>query len=190
MKYCSKCGAVVEQKIPAGDNRHRYVCNSCHTIHYENPCIIAGCLPVYQDQVLLCKRAIEPRYGLWTLPAGFMENGESTEQAALRETLEEANAQVVIRSLYTMTSILHVDQVQMIYLADMPEPKFSISDESLEVELFRESEIPWDALAFPTITNALKFYFSDRKTGQFPLRHLEMSRSDAGELYCELGTHQ
>lgn len=190
MKYCSNCGAAVEQKIPAGDNRHRYVCNNCHSIHYENPCIIAGCLPVYEDQVLLCKRAIEPRYGLWTLPAGFMENGESTEQAALRETLEEANAQVVIRSLYTMTSILHVDQVQMIYLADMPEAKFDISDESLEVALFREHEIPWNALAFPTITNALKFYFSDRKTGQFPLRHLAMSRSDEGELCCVLGTHQ
>ncbi|WP_036544380.1 NUDIX hydrolase [Nitrincola lacisaponensis] len=190
MKYCSNCGAVVEQKIPAGDNRHRYVCGHCHTVHYENPCIIAGCLPVYQDQVLLCKRAIEPRYGLWTLPAGFMENGESTEQAALRETLEEANAVVKIRSLYTLTSILHVDQVQMIYLADLPTPEFSISEESLEVRLFTEADIPWDQLAFPTIRNALQFYFSDRKTGHFPLRHLALSQGPQGELCCELGTHQ
>ncbi|KDE40317.1 MutT/nudix family protein [Nitrincola lacisaponensis] len=145
---------------------------------------------MYQDQVLLCKRAIEPRYGLWTLPAGFMENGESTEQAALRETLEEANAVVKIRSLYTLTSILHVDQVQMIYLADLPTPEFSISEESLEVRLFTEADIPWDQLAFPTIRNALQFYFSDRKTGHFPLRHLALSQGPQGELCCELGTHQ
>lgn len=190
MKYCSQCGAQVQQQIPPGDNRHRYVCSNCHTIHYENPRVIAGCLPVYGDQVLLCKRAIEPRYGLWTLPAGFMENGESTEQAARRETLEEANAQVQIRSLYTLTSILHVDQVQMIYLADLMEPEFSASEESLEVRLFREEEIPWDSLAFPTITNALRFYFSDRRHGHFPLRHLELSRTAAGELQCQRGTHQ
>lgn len=190
MKYCSKCGAVVEQKIPPGDNRHRYVCNACHTIHYENPRIIAGCLPVYHNQVLLCRRAIEPRYGLWTLPAGFMENGESTEQAALRETLEEANATVMIRSLYTVTSILHVDQVQMIYLAELPTPSFSSSEESLEVRLFNEEDIPWDKLAFPTIKNALKFYFHDRKTGQFPLRHIALSLGNEGELCSEMGTHQ
>ncbi|KAA0876492.1 NUDIX hydrolase [Nitrincola tapanii] len=190
MKYCSQCGQAVTQKIPAGDNRHRYVCDHCHTIHYENPRIIAGCLPVYQNQVLLCRRAIEPRYGLWTLPAGFMENGESTEQAALRETLEEANAEVVIRKLYTLTSILHVDQVQMIYLADLPEPIFSASEESLEVRLFSEEEIPWQELAFPTIGNALRFYFADRKTGDFPLRHLHLDRGADGTVNCELGTHQ
>lgn len=190
MKFCSQCGANVSHKIPAGDNRHRYVCDHCHTVHYENPRIIAGCLPIYKNQVLLCKRAIEPRYGLWTLPAGFMENGESTEQAALRETYEEANAKVHIEKLYTLTSILHVDQVQIIYLATLPEPKFSVSEESLEVKLFSEDEIPWDELAFPTITNALRFYFEDRKEGIFPMRHLQIGRNASGEWYCELGSHQ
>ncbi len=124
MNFCSRCGEAVQLKIPAGDNRPRYICDSCGTIHYENPRIIAGCLPVYGTQVLLCRRAIEPRLGYWTLPAGFMENGESTEQAARRETQEEACAEVEIQSLYTLTSIVHVNQVQLIYLAELNAPEF------------------------------------------------------------------
>lgn len=174
MKFCSECSHPVTIKIPAGDNRPRHVCDQCGTIHYQNPNIIAGCLPVYGDKVLLCKRAIEPRYGYWTLPAGFMENGESTEQAALRETLEEAHARVELDSLYTVTSILHVNQVQMIYLAQLPQPEYASGEESLEVELFSEEEIPWDDLAFETIRNALEFYFADRRSGNFPLRHLTL----------------
>ncbi|MGB0733400.1 MAG: NUDIX hydrolase, partial [Pontibacterium sp.] len=111
MKFCGNCGAKTIQEIPTGDNRVRSVCHNCDTIHYENPKIIAGCLPVFEDKVLLCKRAIEPRLGFWTLPAGFMENGESTEEGAIRETLEEAACTVKVDKLYTMTSILHVNQV-------------------------------------------------------------------------------
>lgn len=175
MKFCSECGHPVKIKVPAGDNRPRHVCTHCETIHYFNPRIIAGCLPIYEDKVLLCKRAIEPRYGLWTLPAGYMENGESTEDAALRETVEESCAQVDISHLYTLTSIVHVNQVQMIYMANMPIPEFGPSEESLEVRLFSEDEIPWDELAFETITTILKLYFADRKTGKFPLRHVEIN---------------
>ncbi|TCK04930.1 NUDIX hydrolase [Marinobacterium mangrovicola] len=174
MNYCSQCGESVEIGIPPGDNRERHICPACGTIHYHNPRIIAGCLPVYGDKVLLCKRAIEPRLGYWTLPAGFMENGESTEDAARRETREEACTEVQMQSLYTLTSILHVNQVQMIYLAQMPEPTFGPSEESLEVELFSEEEIPWDQLAFETIRMVLNLYFEDRKKQHFPLRHVEI----------------
>lgn len=176
MKYCSHCGDSLYTAIPEGDNRERHICGGCGTIHYQNPRIIAGCLPVFEDKVLLCRRAIEPRLGYWTLPAGFMENGESTEQAALRETYEEALATVEIRQLYTVTSILHVNQVQMFYLAHMATPDFGPTSESLEVALFSEEEIPWQDLAFKTIHNALRFYFDDRKSGIFPLRHVELNR--------------
>ena len=152
MNFCSHCGERVSLRVPEGDNRPRHVCESCGRIHYQNPRIIAGCLPVYGDQVLLCRRAIEPRYGYWTLPAGFMENGESTEQAALRETLEEAQARVQLKQLYTLTSIIHVNQVQLIYLAELERPEFGISNETLESRLFSEDEIPWDQLAFTTIS--------------------------------------
>lgn len=175
MKYCSDCAGNLSLSIPDGDNRPRFVCDSCGMIHYQNPKVVAGCLPYYQDKVLLCKRAIEPRRGFWTLPAGFMENAESTAEGALRETREEANAEVTIKQLYTLTSILHVNQVQLIYLAEMIEPKFSISSESLEVALFSEEEIPWNELAFATIHNALEFYFADRKKGIFPLHEVVLN---------------
>lgn len=186
MNFCSHCGNSVHIAIPEGDNRPRHICDSCGTIHYQNPRIIAGCLPVYEDKVLLCRRAIEPRLGFWTLPAGFMENGESTEEAALRETYEEAVAEVEIQSLYTVTSILHVNQVQMFYLAHMSKPEFDISSESLEVALFAEDEIPWDELAFQTIRNALNFYFDDRKHGKFPLRHISLDASDIQKFRDQL----
>ncbi|WP_210396489.1 NUDIX hydrolase [Motiliproteus sediminis] len=175
MKFCSLCGAGVRFEIPTGDNRPRYLCSSCDTIHYQNPNIIAGCLPVYQDQILLCKRAIEPRHGLWTLPAGFMENGETTREAAIRETREEACAEVELQQLYTLTSIPHINQVQMIYLARLPSPLFAAGDETLEAGLFSEADIPWDQLAFQTIRNALRFYFADRKQGVFPLHHVDLA---------------
>ena len=186
MNFCSHCGNSVHVAIPEGDNRPRHICDSCGTIHYQNPRIIAGCLPVYEDKVLLCRRAIEPRLGFWTLPAGFMENGESTEEAALRETYEEAVAEVEIQSLYTVTSILHVNQVQMFYLAHMPKAEFDISSESLEVALFAEDEIPWDELAFQTIRNALRFYFDDRKRGEYPLRHVSLDASDIQKFRDQL----
>jgi len=185
MNFCSECGQPVSVEVPAGDNRPRHVCHACETIHYSNPNIIAGCLPVYQEEyILLCKRAIEPRIGYWTLPAGFMENNESVEQAALRETFEEACASVTIRKLYTLTSIVHVNQVQMLYLAELTFPEYAASEESLEVELFHINEIPWDQLAFQTIHNALRFYIEDKKNSKFPL-HTVLLDTAPGEYIRE-----
>ena len=169
MKFCNQCGQSVELKIPAGDNRERHVCDHCNTIHYQNPNIVAGCLPVWEDKVLLCKRAIEPRHGFWTLPAGFMENNETLEQAATRESVEEANANLEITHLYTVISLPHVNQIYMLYLAQLKDLNFSAGIESLDVKLFTEEQIPWDNLAFRTIDFTLKRYFEDRKQNDFPL---------------------
>ncbi len=169
MKYCSACGASIEIKIPAGDNLPRHVCIQCATIHYQNPKIVTGCLPVWKDKILLCKRAIEPRYGLWTLPAGFMENGETVEEAAERESREEANANIRITNLYTIFSLPHINQVYMLYLAELIDTEFSPGPESLEVELFDEADIPWQQLAFRTISETLQLFFSDRKQNRFDL---------------------
>lgn len=177
MKFCSQCGDTVNHVIPEGDNRHRYVCGTCEFIHYQNPRIIAGCLPIFEDRVLLCRRAIEPRKGFWTLPAGFLENGETTAAGAMRETWEEANAQVTIDNLYTVFSLSHISQVYMFFKATMPKPEFSAGVESLEVELFREDEIPWDELSFPVIGETLKHYFSDRTEQYYPTRYAEIERS-------------
>ncbi len=170
MKFCSLCGNTVSQRIPDGDNRLRYVCDHCHTIHYQNPNIVAGCIPVYEDKILLCKRAIEPRYGCWTLPAGFMENQETLEQAALRESMEEANANLELEQLYCVFSLPHVNQVYVMFRAKLLDQTFAPGVESLEVKLFDEQEIPWDELAFRTIHYTLKYYFEDRQRGQFELR--------------------
>ncbi len=170
MKFCSQCGAAVALAIPAGDDRHRHVCPSCDTIHYQNPNIIAGCLPLHEDRVLLCKRAIEPRYGYWTLPAGFMENGESTEEGALRESWEEARARMKLDGLYTLFSLPEINQVYMIFKGELTDLEFGPGPESLEVALFSEDEIPWDELAFPVMRKTLEYYFADRKSGNFPVR--------------------
>lgn len=161
MKYCSQCQTGIEWKIPAGDNRHRFVCPACDIIFYENPRIVAGTIPVHAGKILLCRRAIEPRKGYWTLPAGFMENGESTEEAALRETREEANAEVVITSLFSMITVPHIAQVHIFFAADLPKPEFSSGDESLEVKLFAPKDIPWNELAFPTVGQSLKLYLEN-----------------------------
>ena len=171
MKFCSECGEKVHLGVPQGDNRPRYICASCETIHYQNPKMVVGCLVEHENKVLLCKRAIEPRYGLWTLPAGFMENEETTMQAAARETLEEAGADVEITQLFTMFSLPHIDQVYMLYRAKFKEVVFSAGSESLEVGLFSESEIPWDKIAFPVITESLKRFFADKKSGQFQIHN-------------------
>lgn len=170
MKFCSQCGQTTVQRVPEGDNRTRFVCDHCQTIHYQNPNIVAGCIPVYGDKILLCKRAIEPRYGLWTLPAGYMENDETLEQAALRESEEEANANVKLEQLYTVFSLPHVNQVYMMFRAILLDENFYPGSESLEVRLFSENEIPWDKLAFRTIHYTLKYFFQDRKTNTFELR--------------------
>lgn len=161
MKFCSECGNTVRLAIPPGEDRERYVCTECETIHYQNPNIVAGCLPIWEDKILLCKRAIEPRKGLWTLPAGFMENGETVENGALRETQEEANADVSIIRLLTVTSLPRISQVYMLYLAQLNNLDFFPGEESLEVALFHKDEIPWESIAFSAVTVALKYYLDD-----------------------------
>jgi ADP-ribose pyrophosphatase YjhB (NUDIX family) len=170
MKFCSNCGGSVEFRVPADDNRERFICDACTTIHYINPRIIAGCLVTSGDKVLLCKRAIEPRRGSWTLPAGFMENGESVEEGAARETWEEALAKVTMGDLYTVFSLPHISQVYMFFRAEMVDGNFGCGPESLACDLYSEADIPWDQMAFPVMTNTLKHYFSDRTHNQFPLR--------------------
>lgn len=170
INHCPDCGGNTAQNIPEGDNRPRAVCNDCGIIHYQNPKIVAGTLPIWKDQVLLCKRAIEPRSGYWTLPAGFMENAESLEAGASRETLEEANAEVTDMRLYTVFSIPRISQVYMIFRANLTaEDAFYPGIESLETALFTEDEIPWDDIAFKMITRSLEYYFQDRKRGRYGL---------------------
>ena len=156
--------------IPEGDNLPRFVCVTCNTIHYQNPKIVTGTIPEWQDKILLCRRAIEPRYGLWTLPAGFMENQETTAQGAARETREETGLEVEIESLYALFNIPHISQVYLMFRARMHDLGFGPTAESLEVELFSEQEIPWEQLAFPVIKETLKRYFADRKRGEFKLQ--------------------
>ena len=167
MNFCSQCGARVALRIPPGDSLPRYVCDACNTIHYRNPLMVVGSIPVIDERVLLCRRAIEPRRGLWTLPAGFMELGETTAQGAERETLEEANARVEIGQVFTLLSIPHVNQVHIFYRARLLDMDFHPGEESLEVALFREAEIPWDELAFRSITTTLEHFYADRRAGDY-----------------------
>jgi ADP-ribose pyrophosphatase YjhB (NUDIX family) len=167
MKFCSECAHPVTVAIPEGDNRPRYVCTQCGTIHYQNPKMVIGSIPVWEKdgevKVLLCKRAIEPRYGYWTLPAGFMENEETTAEAAVRETEEEAGANVELGNLFTLLNVAHVHQVHLFYLARLLDLDYAAGIESLDVQLFAEHEIPWDDLAFPTIRTTLELFFADRR---------------------------
>jgi ADP-ribose pyrophosphatase YjhB (NUDIX family) len=169
MNFCSHCGAKVAFKIPAGDTLPRFVCDTCQSIHYQNPRMVAGCIPEWEDRILLCRRAIEPQYGLWTLPAGFMENGETIEQAAIRETREEAEADVELTSLYAMFSIPHISQVYIIFRACLLTSNFKPGHESLEVQLFRPEDIPWEALAFRVMHETLRHYIEDRQNNGFRL---------------------
>lgn len=170
MNYCSACGKPVTHRIPDGDNRLRHVCDHCHTIHYQNPNIVAGVLPSHGSQVLLCRRAIEPQRGYWTLPAGFMENGETMEQAARREADEEACARLGPMALYQLFDLPHINQVHVFYRAELADLAFAVGVESLEVRLFEESEIPWDELAFRTVSRALECYYLDRQGQHYPVR--------------------
>ena len=175
MKFCSLCGGTVDFRIPPDDNRARHVCTSCGEVHYQNPKMIVGAIPEWQGKILLCRRAIEPRQGLWTLPAGFMENGETIAEAAARETLEEANAQVTIGDLYTLYNVPHINQVHLLFRAELLDLEFSPGVESLEVRLLTEQEIPWETLAFRPVRYTLQHYFSDRKLGQFSFRTGDLS---------------
>jgi ADP-ribose pyrophosphatase YjhB (NUDIX family) len=177
MKFCSHCGSDrLEWRVPAGDTLPRHVCANCDTIHYQNPKIVVGCLPEWDGRVLLCRRAIEPRYGLWTLPAGFLENGETVTAGAVRETLEEAHARVDALDLYTMISLPQINQVYMMFRARLVDLGFGPGEESLEVRLFDEAGIPWEAIAFRTIGRTLRTYFLDRKLGSFPVRVSALAR--------------
>ena len=169
IKHCRACGGAANYRTPADDNRDRAVCTVCETIHYENPLNVVGTLPVWQDKVLLCRRAIEPRHGLWTLPAGFMELGETTAQGALRETVEESGAHVELGDLFSLIDVVRVGQVHLFYLARMLDVDFVPGPESLEARLFAEDEVPWDDVAFRTTKMTLEFYFADRRAGRFVL---------------------
>ncbi len=177
MKFCSRCGsAEIESKIPDGDNRARFCCPDCDIIFYENPKIVTGCVVTHEDKVLLCKRAIEPRLGSWTLPAGFMENNETIQQGAARETYEEATATVADLSLFAVYNLTHISQVYMMFRAELDRPEASPGVESLETEFVLEQDIPWDDLAFPVIDETLKLFFADRKAGKYNVHHGEITR--------------
>lgn len=169
MKFCSNCGAPVRSLIPPGDTLPRYVCDACATIHYQNPKIVVGCIPEWKDRILMCRRAIEPRHGLWTLPAGFLENHETVTQGAARETLEEAHARVEIRTLFALYNLPHINQVYMLFRGRLLDLDYRPGMESLEVRLFDERSVPWDELAFRTIRETLKAYFRDCHIGAFSL---------------------
>lgn len=173
IKYCSQCGSPVDSATPAKDNFKRYICTQCNFIHYQNPNIVTGCLVHKGDQVLLCKRSIEPRYGLWTVPAGFMENGETTRQAAQRETIEEAGATVELKNLFVIANLTHANQVYMLYRAELKGDNFQPGYESSDVKLFDEAQIPWDNIAFYTVKLALKHFYSDIQTKQFNLHEID-----------------
>jgi ADP-ribose pyrophosphatase YjhB (NUDIX family) len=167
MNFCSVCGSAVSVKIPAGDSLPRHVCTQCSTIHYRNPRLVVGSLPEWEDRILLCRRAIEPMYGKWTLPAGFMENGETVADAAMRETAEEACARIALGEMFSLISVPHIDQVHVIYRARLLDLDFAAGVETLELRLFSEDEIPWDNIAFRTIKITLRHYFADRHAGRF-----------------------
>lgn len=166
MNYCSSCGHPVDLRIPPGDHLPRHVCAACGVIHYQNPRIITGCLPTWGDQILICRRAIEPRLGYWTLPAGFMENGETVQHGAAREAHEEALADVEIGSMLAMINVIHTQQVHLLFRARLRNLNVGVGPESLEVKLVHEHEIPWDELAFESIRFALKRFLEDRAAGR------------------------
>lgn len=167
IKHCRVCGSPAAYRVPTDDNRERAICTACGEIHYENPLNVVGTVPVWGDQVLLCRRNIEPRRGLWTLPAGFLELGESTADGAVRETVEEAGARIVLDGLFTVLNVVRVGQVHFFYRATLQDTRFDPGPETIEAQLFREDEIPWDEIAFRTVRDTLRHYFDDRRSGRF-----------------------
>lgn len=166
MNFCSHCGkAALHLQVPEGDNRMRWQCQNCQTIHYQNPRIVVGCLAFSGPRVLLCKRAIEPAFGKWNLPAGYLENGETVEEGALRELWEEANAKIEVERLHCIFDIVHSQHVYLHFLGRLSPETYSCGPESLEAGLFLESEIPWNEIAFSSTTFALRKYFESLKTG-------------------------
>ena len=171
-KYCSYCASSISIKIPTDDNRERAVCNKCGAIFYDNPKLVSGCLLTWEDKILLCKRATEPRLGYWTLPAGFLENNETVEEGALRETMEEAGAKSHNTKLFMMCNLPNISQIYMIYQGDLADGKFSAGIESEEVKLFSQEQIPWDNIAFSVILRTIKLYYQDLKNGNMNI-HFE-----------------
>ena len=167
MKFCCYCASPVVSRVPPGDSLPRFICDECGEIHYQNPRLIVGTIPEHEGRILLCRRAIEPRYGYWTLPAGFMENAETAGQAAARETLEEAGARVELGAPFSMISVPRVNQVHLFYRARLLDLNFKPGEESLEVALFDEASLPWNDVAFRTVGLTLKFWLSDRAAGAF-----------------------
>jgi ADP-ribose pyrophosphatase YjhB (NUDIX family) len=171
IQHCPACGHRVEYRVPADDNRQRAICTNCSTVHYQNPLVVVGTVPALGNQVLMCRRAIEPRRGLWTLPAGFMELGESTADGALRETAEEAGANITLGPLLTVLNVVRVGQVHFFYSATLNDTQLNPGPETLEAQLFDEASMPWDEIAFRTVTQTLKHHFDSLRRGQFELFH-------------------
>ena len=170
IKHCRACGTAVAHLVPADDNRERAVCPACGTIHYQNPLNVVGTVPAWGgDQVLLCRRNIEPRRGLWTLPAGFLELGETTAEGALRETIEEAGAEIDLGPLFTVLNVTRAGQLHLFYLATLRSTRFDPGPETIEARLFREHELPWDEIAFRTVRTTLQRYFEDLRRGVYGL---------------------
>ena len=176
IKHCKQCGAKVVYRLPDdGDTKARAVCTACNTVHYENPLNVVGTVPHWGDQVLLCKRNIEPRFGKWTLPAGFMELDETTSEGAARETVEEAGAQFEMQDLFSLLNVARVGQVHLFYRARLLSDQFNPGTETIEARLFTEAEIPWDEIAFRTVKETLERYFADRRTGHYGFHTVDIT---------------
>ena len=175
IQHCKNCGAAVVYRVPDdGDTKPRAVCPACKTIHYENPLNVVGTVPYWGEKILLCKRNIEPRFGKWTLPAGFLELGETLAQGAARETQEEAGAQFEMEGLFSILSVPRVGQVHMFYRARLLSDQFDPGTETIEARLFDEADIPWDEIAFRTVKETLELFFADRRKGQFGFHDREI----------------
>jgi ADP-ribose pyrophosphatase YjhB (NUDIX family) len=176
INHCKNCGSAVVYRVPDdGDTKERAVCPACGTIHYENPLNVVGTVPVWGEQVLLCKRNIEPRWGKWTLPAGFMELGETSAEGAARETVEEAGAQFEMQALFTVMNVVRVGQVHLFYRAKLLSPQFNPGHETIEARLFHEHEIPWDEIAFRTVKETLEHFFADRREQRFGMHCIDIA---------------
>lgn len=191
MKYCHHCASPVTHRIPDGDDKLRHICEDCDIIFYQNPKNVVGTVPYHGDRILLCKRAIEPRLGKWTLPAGFMENGESSLEGAIRETAEEAGANIRVadNSLYTLFNLPRINQVYMFFRAELIDLDFDPGFESLEVALFEEQEIPWDEIAFPVVRETLQHFFKDLRTNAFPVRMFDVIHGENRTITTSLISH-
>jgi ADP-ribose/FAD diphosphatase len=179
MVFCNRCGQATERRIPSGEDRERDVCGGCGVVHYQNPRMIVGCIVEHAGQVLLCKRAIEPRRGWWTLPAGFLELGESAVEGAVRETWEEASARVRVTAPYAHFDVPHIGQAYILYRAELIEHRYAAGPESLEVALFAPEQIPWRELAFPVVRYGLELWQQDLRAQRY--------RSHQGSLVREPG---